>query len=119
MSWFLDRVEDSRGSWILDHEMAVQESCNEAEYVRTCVKKTQVPGKFCQDVDLTMHGITFHQDEKYKSYQESGVPVNLPQHFKMKGDGNCLMINDVNTGKVIFSARVSDNRGYATWYKSD
>lgn len=106
-------------SWFLQHEMDVQESCNEAEYVRTCVKKTQIPGKFRQDVDLAMHGITFHQDEKYAHYQESGVPINLPQYCKIQGDGNCLTIIDVNTNIVIFSARVSDNRGYATWYKSD
>ena len=103
-------------SWFLDHEMAAQESCNEAEYVRTCVNKTELPGKFRQDLDLSNHGIKFRQDEKYMRYEDSGVPVDLPFGYRMKGHGNHLTILDLGD-EVIFSARVSDNRGYGTWYK--
>ena len=103
-------------SLFLKHQMDVQESCNEATYVRTCVSKTELPGKFYQDLDLSGHGIIFDQDEKYKDFQECGVPVKLPSGYTMKGDGNHLTILD-QAGNVVFSARVSDNRGWATWYK--
>lgn len=103
-------------SWFLQHEMAIQESCNSDRYVKACVKKLEIPGKFSQDSNLLQHGIVFNQDEKYKNYQETGIPVSLPKGYMIHGDGNCLSILD-ERDNCIFFAYVVDNRGYATWYK--
>lgn len=101
-------------SWLIDREYDIQSSSNEVSYVNDCVKRTKIPAKFHPILEPL--GIIFNL--QHLDYGECHAECTLPSGWSLRGEGDTLFVVN-NQQEDIFSASVTDHRGYRKWTQND